>query len=80
MSDQNLFKLLRLLMLTGLIMIALGAVLHFSDTMANLGIAGIIVSATLVAVGMALSLPTKMYLTFLLMKRETDKPIPGLVK
>ncbi|GAA0368619.1 hypothetical protein GCM10009092_36120 [Bowmanella denitrificans] len=80
MSDQNLIKLLRLLMLTGLTMIALGTVLHFSETMANLGIAGIIVSATLVAIGMALSLPTKMYLTFLLMKRETDKPIPRLVK
>ena len=80
MSDQNLIKLLRLLMFTGLIMIVLGAVLHFSETMANLGITGIIVSATLVAIGMALSLPTKIYLTFLLMKHETDKPIPRLVK
>lgn len=38
-----------------------------------MGVKGIIISAVCVAVGMALSLPTKMYLTFLLVKREADK-------
>tara|TARA_R110001592_G_scaffold335093_1_gene619651 strand:- start:414 stop:539 length:126 start_codon:yes stop_codon:yes gene_type:complete len=38
-----------------------------------MGVNGIIISAMCVAFGMALSLPTKMYLTFMLVKREADK-------
>jgi len=38
-----------------------------------MGVQGIILSAMCVAFGMALSLPTKMYLTFMLVKRETEK-------
>ncbi|MFT4810162.1 MAG: hypothetical protein ACI9LX_003520 [Paraglaciecola sp.] len=37
-----------------------------------MGVAGIVISAGFVAFEMILSLPTKMFLTFLLMKRETD--------
>ncbi|MCG9964399.1 MAG: hypothetical protein ACRDCT_26135 [Shewanella sp.] len=44
-----------------------------NETVEAMGVKGIIISAVCVAVGMALSLPTKMYLTFLLVKREADK-------
>ncbi|MGR6500969.1 hypothetical protein [Shewanella sp. Koi 1] len=44
-----------------------------NETVEAMGVKGIIISALCVAVGMALSLPTKMYLTFLLVKREADK-------
>jgi hypothetical protein len=35
-----------------------------------MGVTGIIISAACIAFGLIFSLPTKMYLTFLLMKRE----------
>ncbi|MDI5834462.1 hypothetical protein [Shewanella xiamenensis] len=44
-----------------------------NETVEAMGVKGIIISAVCVAVGMVLSLPTKMYLTFLLVKREADK-------
>ncbi|MGL4748867.1 MAG: hypothetical protein ACRCYF_14175 [Shewanella sp.] len=44
-----------------------------NETVEAMGVKGIIISAVCVAVGMALSLPTKMYLTFLLVKREAAK-------
>ncbi|MFB2726819.1 hypothetical protein ACE02H_05060 [Shewanella mangrovisoli] len=44
-----------------------------NQTVEAMGVKGIIISAVCVAVGMALSLPTKMYLTFLLVKREANK-------
>jgi hypothetical protein len=40
--------------------------------MASLGVTGIIISAVCIAFGMIFSLPTKMYLTFILVKRETE--------
>ena len=49
----------------------LGIYLHnFNETIEAMGVRGIIISAMCVAFGMVLSLPTKMYLTFLLVKRE----------
>ena len=58
----------------GICLILLGIYLHnFNETIESMGVKGIIISAMCVAFGMALSLPTKMYLTFILVKRETDK-------
>jgi hypothetical protein len=45
----------------------------FNETIENMGVTGILISACLVAVGMIMSLPTKMFLTFLLVKREQEK-------
>ena len=41
--------------------------------MESLGVTGIIVSAMCIAFGLIFSLPTKMYLTFLLVKRESEQ-------
>ncbi|GIU28614.1 hypothetical protein TUM4644_26410 [Shewanella colwelliana] len=74
MTDETLILLLKISIGIGLCFIALGIYLHnFSDAIESLGVTGIIISAVCVAVGMALSLPTKMYLTFILVKRESDK-------
>ncbi|WP_438819293.1 hypothetical protein [Colwellia marinimaniae] len=44
----------------------------FSAYMTSLGVTGILISATCFAFGMVFSLPTKMYLTFILMQREAE--------
>nr|WP_026301358.1 hypothetical protein [Colwellia piezophila] len=74
MSDRHLMLLLKISIGIGLCLLLLGIYLHlFSDYMASLGITGIIISAMCFAFGMIFSLPTKMYLTFVLMQREADK-------
>ena len=74
MSDKRLMLLLKISIGIGLCLILLGIYLHnFSDYMASLGVTGIIISATCFAFGMVFSLPTKLYLTFLLMKREAKQ-------
>ncbi|WP_299793183.1 hypothetical protein [uncultured Shewanella sp.] len=77
MTDEKLILLLKCCIALGLVLIALGIYFHnFSEMVEAMGVKGIIISAMCVAFGMALSLPTKMYLTFLLVKRETEKEKP----
>ncbi|WP_114327355.1 hypothetical protein [Candidatus Colwellia aromaticivorans] len=73
MPEQTLIKLLKVSIAVGLSLLALGIYLHnFSHYMESLGVTGIIISAVCIAFGLIFSLPTKMYLTFLLVKREAD--------
>mgnify|MGYP003384977497 FL=1 len=73
MTEQNLIKLLKVSITIGLCLLLLGIYFHnFSEYMESLGVTGIIISAVCIAVGLIFSLPTKMYLTFLLVKREAD--------
>ncbi|PSJ45604.1 hypothetical protein C7H85_09460 [Zobellella endophytica] len=73
MSDEMLIRVLKGVMLVGIGLILLGVYLHNSARMEALGVRGILLSAGCVALGMILSLPTKMYLTFMLMKRESGR-------
>ncbi|AZG72240.1 MULTISPECIES: hypothetical protein [Shewanella] len=74
MSDNTLILILKICISIGISLILLGIYCHnFSETIATMGVNGIIISAMCVAFGMALSLPTKMYLTFILVKREVEK-------
>ncbi|MGZ9899345.1 hypothetical protein [Shewanella gaetbuli] len=74
MTDAKLIRILKTCIVIGLCLILLGIYLHnFNATIEAMGVKGIIISAMCVAFGMALSLPTKMYLTFILVKRELDK-------
>lgn len=74
MTEETLIKLLKTSIGIGLSLILLGIYLHnFSETMEALGVTGIIISAVCVAVGFIFSLPTKIYLSILLMKREADQ-------
>lgn len=73
MSEETLIKLLKISIGIGLSLLALGIYLHnFSHYMESLGVTGIIISAVCIALGLIFSLPTKMYLTFILVKREAD--------
>lgn len=74
MSDEKLILLLKCCIMLGISLIGVGVYLHnFSETIEAMGVNGIIISAICVAIGMVLSLPTKMYLTFLLVKRESER-------
>ncbi|GGN75404.1 hypothetical protein [Shewanella aestuarii] len=71
MTNKTLIFLLKTSITIGICLILLGIYLHnFNETIEAMGVRGIIISAMCVAFGMVLSLPTKMYLTFLLVKRE----------
>lgn len=73
MTEQRLIKLLKVSITIGLCLLLSGIYLHnFSEYMESLGVTGIIISAVCIAFGLIFSLPTKMYLTFLLVKREAD--------
>ncbi len=73
-SDASVIRLLKVIMTCGICLILLGIYFHmFNETIENMGVTGILISACLVAVGMIMSLPTKMFLTFLLVKREQEK-------
>lgn len=72
MSNSRVMNLLKTVMCSGLCLIAVGIYLHmYNQTIEEMGIHGIIISAACVAFGMILSLPTKMVITFLLVKRES---------
>ncbi|GGB78195.1 hypothetical protein K8B83_06345 [Shewanella inventionis] len=74
MTDTKLILLLKTCIFTGVILIVIGIYLHnFNDAIDEMGVTGIIISAMCVAFGMILSLPTKMYLTFLLVMREAER-------
>ena len=76
MSEQRLITLLKISIGIGLCLLLLGIYLHnFNEYMESLGVTGIIISAVCIAFGLIFSLPTKMYLTFLLVKREADQQV-----
>ena len=74
MSEQTLIKLLKTSISIGLCLLLLGIYLHnFNEYMETLGVTGIIISAVCIAFGLIFSLPTKMFLTFVLVKREAEQ-------
>jgi Na+/proline symporter len=74
MTDEKLIRLLKISIAIGLCLLLLGIYLHnYSDYIDSLGVTGIIISAACIAFGLIFSLPTKMYLTFLLVKRESEQ-------
>lgn len=73
MTNDRLITLLKVIMICGLLLILTGIYLHlYEPRIEAMGVTGIIISAGCVAFGMILSLPTKMFITFLLVKREAD--------
>ncbi len=75
MSETAQIRLLKVCIVIGISLLLLGHyLLSYADLPASMGVAGIIISAACIAFGFIFSLPTKMYLTFLLMKRgQADK-------
>lgn len=73
MTDIRLILILKVVMSIGVTLILIGLYLHlFSPFSESLGTLGIVISAGCVAFGMILSLPTKMFITFIWVKREMD--------
>lgn len=74
MRDNTLIRLLKGVMLLGCAIFLLGHYLWaFADLPEKMGIHGIVIVAACCALGLILSLPTKIYLTMLLMQWE-EKP------
>jgi len=74
MNDNKLIKLLKIFIVIGISLLLLGHyILTYSELPETLGVKGIIIGASCIALGLVFSLPTKMYLTFLLIKRESEK-------
>ena len=71
MSSIVMIRLLKTSILLGLCLIVTGHVLIVSSYFTSqYGIKGIITAAACIAIGVFLSLPTKIYLTILLMEAE----------
>lgn len=71
MQHKKLIRNLKIIIVLGLSLLLLG---HYFISYAKLpetmGVKGMIISAGCIALGLILSLPTKIYLTILLMQRE----------
>jgi len=74
MNDDKLIKILKVCIIIGICLLLLGHYLiSYTDIGETMGPMGMALSAGCVALGLIFSLPTKMYLTFLLVKRENDQ-------
>lgn len=71
MSEATQIRLMKVFIFIGLSLFALGHYLiSYADLPNTMGVTGILICAACIAFGLIFSLPTKMYLTFLLVKRE----------
>lgn len=71
MAEQKLISTLKICIVLGISLILVGHYLLVSDLLVEKNsIHGIMIGATLIAVGILFSLPTKIYLTIMLMKME----------
>lgn len=74
MTNQNVLRILKMVMAIGITFICIGVYCHlFSETVHAMGVKGMIISGAFVAIGMAMSLPTKMFLTFIWVEHENKK-------
>ncbi|WP_286266786.1 hypothetical protein [Thalassotalea atypica] len=76
MSETQLIKLLKGFIVIGLCLLLLGHyLLSYAHFPQKYGVTGMIISASCIAFGLVFSLPTKMYLTFLWVKKENDQKV-----
>ncbi|MBU2870904.1 hypothetical protein [Colwellia sp. E2M01] len=74
MTDKNLIILLKISIGIGVCLLILSIYFHFnSEYIDSFGVKGIFIHAACIALGMLFSLPTKIYLTLLLMKIEEQE-------
>lgn len=74
MNDEKLIKILKVCIVIGICLLLLGHYLiSYTNISQTMGPLGMVLSAGCVALGLIFSLPTKMYLTFLLVKRENEQ-------
>ncbi|NOU52895.1 hypothetical protein HG263_20540 [Pseudoalteromonas sp. JBTF-M23] len=70
MPAQKQIKLLKIIIIIGLTLILTGHTLLSYNLLTHLGPVGFAIGASCIAIGLICSLPTKIYLTILLMHRE----------
>lgn len=81
MNDKKLMVVLKIVIVIGLCLLLLGHyLLSYAHLPEKMGITGIIISAACIALGLVLSLPTKMYLTFVIMKKENEQTPPSVTE
>ena len=74
MNEKRLTHLMYALIVVGLGTAAVGVgLVIFTDIVTGHGVQGIAIVAALIAGGLFLSIPAKIYLTFQLMKRNDEK-------
>ncbi|MEM0910871.1 MAG: hypothetical protein AAGJ37_07830 [Pseudomonadota bacterium] len=74
MTNNKVLLILKTVMIVGIVFIGIGAYCHlYSETIHAMGVKGMIISGAFVAIGMAMSLPTKMFLTFIWVEHENKK-------
>ncbi|PKH07837.1 hypothetical protein [Moritella sp. Urea-trap-13] len=74
MTDKKLIRILQIFIAIGISLILFGHyLLSYTDFTQQHGVVGIMICAACIALGFACSLPTKMYLTFVLVKRENEQ-------
>ena len=74
MHENRLLLKLKIIMVVGLLMVLTGhVILSYTDIPEIYGVKGFMSGAMLIAFGLILSLPTKMYLTFLFVTRENSQ-------
>mgnify|MGYP000250585734 CR=1 FL=1 len=73
MTEQQTIKLLKVFIVIGICLLLLGHyLLSYANFPEKYGVTGMVISASCIAFGLVFSLHTKMYLTFLWVKKEND--------
>lgn len=73
-QSQTLIRWLKVIMLLGLVLFLTGHyMMSYTNIPEDYGVKGLVGCAALMAVGIVLSLPTKMYLTFIWVTSENRK-------
>jgi hypothetical protein len=74
MTEQKQRQIMTLFIVVGIVLVAMGVLLAiFTDIVTTRGISGIFIVAGLIAGGLLISVPAKIYLTLQLMKLNDDK-------
>ncbi len=73
-NEQKIITRLKICIAIGICLLLIGHyIISYSGLVESMGVTAMILGASCMALGLIFSLPTKMYLTFLLVKRENDK-------
>ncbi len=73
-DNQKAITIMKIVMVMGLCLILLGHyLLSYTSFPETYGITGLVISGGMMAIGLIMSLPTKMYLTFIFVKTENER-------
>ena len=73
MKQTHLNRLMSLIFIFGLLLIVSGLYLIIFTDIATAGVSGVLLASGLIAAGLFISVPIKLYLSFMLMKYNDEK-------